>query len=199
VCAAAVLAAVAWRVGTGRTFSAGRRAAAAVGAVAVVLAIAVFAAVGPLRPGWSHRSGTSTALLAQLARRSATAPSPVSSGSAGAGTVPADPFTFDLTGSQTTSSPGANGQVQNTLSLQLQDPSSTSLTVILDGTPAQGGGIAMTSGSVVFGTYRGTVTSLEGDTVVASVSAPQLETLTLTLRVDSTSGALSGTVTGTRA
>jgi hypothetical protein len=82
--------------------------------------------------------------------------------------------------------------------MQLEDPSSTSLTVVLDRTPAQGGGIVMISGSVVFGTYRGTVTSLDGDTVVAAVSAPQLETLTLTLRVDHNSDALSGTVTGTR-
>jgi hypothetical protein len=54
----------------------------------------------------------------------------------------------------------------------------------------------MTSGSVVFGTYRGTVTSLDGDTVVAAVSAPGLETLNLSLQANS-SGALSGTVTGT--
>ncbi len=196
-CTAAVLAAVAWRVGTGRTFGAGLRVAAAVGAAVVVVAMAVFAAVGPLRPGWSHRAGTSAALLAQLAGRSATAPSTLSSGSAGASAVPAVPFTFGLIGSQTTSAPDARGQVQDTLSLQLQDPSSTSLTVILDGTPARGGGIAMTSGSVVFGAYRGTVTSLDGDTVVAAMSAPHSETLTLTLRTGANSGALSGTVTGT--
>ena len=71
VCTAAVLAAVAWRLVTGRTLPSVRRAAAAVGAVVVVLAMAVFAALGPLRPGWSRRSGTSTALLAQLAGRSA--------------------------------------------------------------------------------------------------------------------------------
>jgi sulfoxide reductase heme-binding subunit YedZ len=195
-CTAAVLAAVAWRVGTGRTFGAGRRVAAAVGAVAVVFAIAVFAVVGPLRPGWSQRAGTSTALLDQLARESAVGSSAVSAGSAGAGTVPTAPFTYNLTGSQTTSAPDARGQVQDTLSTQLQDPSSTPLTVVLDGTPAQGGGIAMTSGSVVFGTYRGTVTSLDGDTVVAAVSAPGLETLNLSLQANS-SGALSGTVTGT--
>jgi hypothetical protein len=110
--------------------------------------------------------------------------------------VPTAPFTYNLTGSQTTSAPDARGQVQDTLSTQLQDPSSTPLTVVLDGTPAQGGGIAMTSGSVVFGTYRGTVTSLDGDTVVAAVSAPGLETLNLSLQANS-SGALSGTVTGT--
>jgi len=199
VCAAAVLAALAWRVGTGRTFGAGRRVAGAVGAVVVVLAIAVFATVGPLRPGWSHRSGTSSALLAQLARKSGATQSAATSGPAGAGTVPTAPFTYDLNGSQTTSAPGPQGQVQATLSMQLTDASSTPLTVVLDGTPAQGGGIAMTSGSVTFGPYQGTVTSLDGGTVVATVSAPGPETLTMSLQVDPSSGALVGTVTGTGA
>ncbi len=197
VCTAAVIAAVAWRVSTGRTFSAGRRAAASVGAVVVVFTIAVFASVGPLRPGWSHRSGTSSALLAQLARKSAGAAPAVPSGSAGAGTLPTAPFTYNLTGSQTTSAAGAQGQVQATLSMRLQDPSSTPLTVTLNGTPAQGGGIAMTSGSVTFGPYQGPVTSLDGGTVVATVATPGPETLTMSLQVDPNSGALAGTVTGT--
>jgi len=198
LCAAAVLAAVAWRVGTGRTFTAGRRVTGAVGAVVVVFAIAVFAIVGPLRPGWSHRSGTSSALLAQLARKNAV-PVNGTSGGTGAEAVPTAPFTYDLAGSQTTSAPDAQGQVQDTLSMQLQDPSSTPLTVVLDGTPAQGGGIAMTSSSVTFGTYKGAVTSLDGGTVVATVSTPGPETLTMSLQVDPNSGALSGTVIGTGA
>jgi len=198
-CTAAVLASVAWRVGTGRTFGAGRRVAASVGAVVVVLAIAVFATVGPLRPGWSHRSGTSSALLAQLARKSAAASPAAAPGTAGTGTVPTTPFTYDLTGSQTISAPGSQGQVQATLSMQLKDPSSTPLTVVLNGTPAQGGGIAMTSGSVTFGPYRGAVTSLNGGTVVATVVTPGPETLTMSLQVDPNSGALAGTVTGTSA
>ncbi len=196
-CAAAVLAAVAWRLATGRTFSAGRRVAAGTATVAVVLATAVFASLGPLRPGWSHRAGTSTALLDQLARGGTVAPSATSTGTAGPGTVPPIPFTYDLTGSQTTSTPDAQGQVQDTLAFHLQNPSSTALTVVLVGSPAQGGGIAMTSSSVVFGPYRGTVTSLDGNTLVAAVSAPGLEALTLSLQVAANSAALSGTVTGT--
>ena len=68
-CTVAVLAAFAWRLGTGRTLPVGPRLAAAVGAVVVTMAIAGFALLGPLRPGWSHRSGTSSALLAQLASK----------------------------------------------------------------------------------------------------------------------------------
>ena len=59
VCTVAVLAAVSLRLVTGRTFGARPRLVAAAGAVAVTVALGAFAALGPLRPGWSHRSGTS--------------------------------------------------------------------------------------------------------------------------------------------
>lgn len=202
LCAAAVLSALAWRVVTGRTFAFGRRAAAAVGAVIISLGLVVFAALGPLRPGWSLRAGTSTALLAQLARRNAvsntTGSSPGSSAAAPAtGSVPPAPFTLGLTGAQTTSGPDAQGTVQVTLTMQLQNPSSTPLTVILNGTAAQGGGIEMSSGTVNFGGYHGVVTGLNGGSIVASVAAPSPESLLLSLTVDQASGALSGTVSGT--
>ena len=67
-CALAVLGAFAWRMTTGRTLPVGRRALAGIGAVVVTLAIAGFAALGPLRPDWSHRSGTTSSLLARLAK-----------------------------------------------------------------------------------------------------------------------------------
>ena len=202
LCTAAVLSAVAWRVVTGRTFAFGRRAAAAVGAVIISLGMVMFAALGPLRPGWSLRAGTSTALLAQLARRNAGSTAANSSLGSSAptsttGTVPPTPFSFALTGSQTTSGPDSQGTVQVTLSLQLQNPSSTPLTVVLNGTAAQGGGIDMSSGTVTFGGYHGVVTGLSGGSVSALVSAPSPESLVLSLSVDQVSGALSGTVTGT--
>ena len=66
-----VVVAVVWRVLVGRAPSHSRRLAAGCAAGAVVLAISVFALVGPLRPGWSHRAGTSPALLAALSGASA--------------------------------------------------------------------------------------------------------------------------------
>ena len=66
VCVGSVVAAVAWRLAVGRARSVTWRVGGAIGAAAVVVVIAVFAEVGPLRPGWSHRAGTSSALLAQL-------------------------------------------------------------------------------------------------------------------------------------
>lgn len=206
LCTTAVLTAVAWRLLTGRTFPLARRAIAAVGTLVVVLAVAVFAALGPLRPGWSRRSGTSTALLAQLARKTAgtttgTTPGGSTGGSSApapptGATVPSVPFTSGVTGSQSSSGPDSQGNVQVTLTLQLQNSSSTPLIVVLTGLPAQGGGIDMSAGSVTFANYHGVVTSLDQGTIVASVSAPAPESLTLSLSVHQNSGALSGTVTG---
>ena len=201
-CTAAVLTAVAWRLITGRSFTLGQRAIAAVAAVTVVLAIAVFAAVGPLRPGWSHRSGTSAALLAQLALKNAGAgpgsPSAttVPPGSV-AGAAPSVPFTLDVTGSQTAANPDSNGDVQVTLTLLAQDQSSTPLVVVLDGPALRGGGIAMSSGTVAFGGVHGVVTGLNGGTIAATLPAATPEKLTIQLSVDRNSGRVSGTVTGT--
>jgi hypothetical protein len=162
----------------------------------------VFAALGPLRPGWSRRAGTSTALLAELAGKNAASTTTNSSlGSSpptpATGTVPPAPFTFGFTGSQTTTGPDSEGAMQVTLTMQLQNASSTPLTVVLNGTPAQAGGIDMSSGTVDFGGYHGAVTALSGGSMVASVAAPSPESLTLSLTVDQASGALSGTASAT--
>ncbi|MGA3147257.1 MAG: ferric reductase-like transmembrane domain-containing protein [Acidimicrobiales bacterium] len=199
VCGAAVLAAVACRLATGRTFPVGRRAAVAVGVVMALMGMVVFAAVGPLRPGWSHRAGTSPALLAQLARRYTV---PTSGGSAatpsgrGAAAVPSTPFTDGLSGSVSTTAPDARGEVQATLTMQLQDPSSTPLVVVLDGVADQSGGIAMSSGTVTFGGYHGAVTSLSGNTIGASVATPNPQALTMTVAIDQSANTVSGSVTG---
>jgi len=198
VCTAAVVAAVACRLATGRTFPLGRRAVAAVGTAVVVLAVVVFASLGPLRPGWSHRAGTSAALLAQLAKRYApaggTTPS-AGSNTAGAG-WPSAPFTDSLAGTVATKGPDVQGNVQATFTLHLLDASSTSLDVVLNGTAAQGGGIAMSSGTVTFGGYRGVVTTLSGNTVGASVSTPTPQSLMLSLSIDRSSNAVTGQVSG---
>ena len=206
VCTATVVAVVAWRLVTGRTFTVAQRTGAAVLTVAIALGVLVFAVVGPLRPGWSHRAGTSAALLAQLAQKNAGTAAPSSGSSStssttpaqggGTGTVPAVPFTDNLTGSQTSTSPDAQGNVQVTLAMHLQNAASTPLTVVLTGSAVTGGGVAMSSGSVTFGPYHGVVDALQGGTVSATVNSPTPMSLILTLSVNQSSGALSGTVTG---
>jgi len=206
-CTAAVLVAFAWRLTTGRSLPVNGRTAAGIGAVVVTLAIAGFAALGPLRPGWSHRSGTSPAVLSQLAAKNGvsttTAPSatptttapPTSSG--GSSTVPAVPFTSQVTGSQTQTQPDAQGNIQITLAMHLHDAASTPLTVVLTGQESGGGGVSLSSGTVTYGTYTGTVAGLNGGTVTMQVAAPSATTLVANLAIDQRSGSISGSVSGT--
>ncbi len=81
--------------------------------------------------------------------------------------------------------------------MHLQNAGSTPLTVTLLGTAAQGGGVSLSSGTVTLGSSHGVVTSLSGGTVSARITSPTAMDLTLSLRVDQNSGALSGTATGT--
>ncbi len=206
ICAASVLAVVAWRLVSGRAFSFRQRALAGVGTIAVTLTAVIFVALGPLRPGWSHRSGTSSALLAQIAASysSATVPgSPSGSGSQPSSTaapstsaVPTAPFTLALDGTQNQTGPDSQGNVQVTLSMKLQNAASTPLTVTLDGTAARGGGVSMSSGAVTFGPYGGIVTALNGDSIAATVKAQSQIRLVISLKLDQASGTLTGTVTG---
>ena len=211
VCTAAVLAALAWRLTTGRTLPVARRAAAGVGAVVVTLAIAGFAAIGPLRPDWSHRSGTSSALLSQIAAKfgattTTTTPSAAAAGGgtptttapsgSGSTSVPSAPFTSRVTGNQTQSRPDSQGVIQITLAMKLQNPSATPLTVVLVGQESGGGGVSLSSGTVAFGGYRGSVTGLNGGTITGQVNAPGPVTLVINLQIDQQSGALSGSVSG---
>jgi sulfoxide reductase heme-binding subunit YedZ len=206
-CTVAVLAAFAWRLATGRTLPIARRTAAAVGAVVFCTAVAGFAALGPLRPGWSHRSGTSSALLTQLAARNggaaaaATPPgtstattAPVASGGS---PVPAVPFTSRVTGSQSQTAPDSQGTIRITLAMHLTDTASTPLTIVLVGAESAGGGVALASGTVTFGSHAGTVVGLNGATITARVDAPGPVTLTANLQIDQRTGAVSGDVSGT--
>ncbi len=202
VCTGAVVAVVAWRLVTGRTFTVAQRTGAAVATAAIALVIAIFAALGPLRPGWSHRAGTSTALLAQLAQLALkNGAAPASGGTArtnspASDAVPAVPFTDQITGTQTSTAPDAQGNVSVTLAVHLRDASSTPLTVVLSGPAVAGGGVAMSSSSITFGPYHGTITALQGGTVSATIGEPSPVTLVLSVTIDQSSGALSGSVTG---
>ena len=205
-CTAAVLAAFGWRMTTGRTLPVGGRTAAVIGAAVLTLAIAGFAALGPLRPGWSHRSGTSSALLSELAAKNGatptgtTVPSGASTGTAaptvGNGSTPTVPFTSQITGTQTQTSSNTQGDIRITLAMHLLDQAATPLTIVLDGAQS-GNGVSLSSGTITFGPDQGQVTGLNGGTVVGTVATPGPVTLTVTLQVDQQTGSLSGSVSGT--
>ncbi len=218
ICVIAVVAAVGWRLVTGRSFSPSRRLVAAVLGVISLIGIGIFAVIGPLSPGWSHRAGTSAALLAQLNARFASSGTSStgssSSGTAGTPTtapssptstavppstaaVPVAPFTTSVQGTFQTSAPNRDDQVAVVLTMSSSD-TSTPLVVKLIGT-AVSGGVAMSSSQVTWGQETGSVTALEGSTIGATVSGPMgTMRLNMQLNLDQGNGTLTGTVSGSK-
>ncbi len=199
LCIAAVAVALAWRLTAGRARSIRWRLGGAVAGTAALVAIAIFATVGPLRPGWSHRAGTSSALLAQL---SGSGSSPGSYASISPSTtpststspspsVPIAPFDTVVSGTVTTSPPNGDGNTEIHLSMQLAD-TTVPLRVRIIG-PAVDGGVVLHSSEVTFGQMKGQVTALEGSTIGALVSGPTGSlNLTMNLSLDPRVSRLTG-------
>ena len=167
----------------------------------VLLSIAVFAAVGPLRPDWSHRSGTSAGLLSQLANATTSTTSNTTLGARSSAAarsssaIPTLPFSSTVTGHFTTSAPNADGDAVVTLFMTLAD-TSTPLQIRIVG-PADNGGVAMRRSSVTFGSSNGQVTALEGANIGAVVNGPSGPVeLALRLSLDPSTGTLTGQISG---
>ena len=203
-CTGSVAAAVAWRLGAGRARSVGWRLGGALVAAAVLLVITAFAVAGPLRPGWSHRAGTSSALLARLSGASAAsyasanpkpAPTTPSTSPPVSSSIPATPFSTSVSGTVATSAPDAHGESEVTLTMQLADTTAP-LEVRIVG-PAVNGGITMRRSAVSFGTLTGQVTALDGSNVGAVVGGPSGSiNLTMSLALDPNAGTLTGQISG---
>jgi DMSO/TMAO reductase YedYZ heme-binding membrane subunit len=195
ICIAAVLGALGWRIALAATARNGTRVLAAVVGGVVTIAAGAFALTGPMQPGWSKRAGTSSALLAQLARARTAAPTAAaSSGSAG---MPRVPFTSSISGTYSVRGPDATGNEQVVFTMRLSS-GGTPLTLALDGT-AVDGGVSMASGVVSVGGLRGPVTSLEGSDVGALVSGSGRSVrLAIELSIDRSSGGVAGMVSATR-
>jgi DMSO/TMAO reductase YedYZ heme-binding membrane subunit len=208
VCGAAVTGALGWRLVTGRALPEIWRFGAGVAGIATVVAIAAFALIGPLRPGWSSRAGTSSALLAKLSGTGASsAASPAGVATAGPpstpGTVPVTvpsgdpepPFSSPVSGTYAISVPDTAGQVTVTISLRLA-AGGVPLVITLTGTPV-GGGVSMNSSQVSLGTDHGEVTGLDGPSISATVSGSGGRVdLTLQVNLDRRTGTVTGTVSG---
>ncbi len=204
-CTGSVAAAVAWRLAVGRARSASWRLGGAAAGAAVLLVITAFAMAGPLRPGWSHRAGTSSALLAQLSSSAATSYSgatttspPRSTSAPATSGVPTAPFQTSVSGTVATSAPDAHGESQVTLTLRLTD-TSTPLQIRIIG-PAVNGGVEMRSSAVTFGPLTGQVTALDGSNVGAVVDGSTGSlSLTMDLSLDPNAGTLTGQLSGSPA
>ena len=202
ICVSAVAGTTAWRLAAGRLPSTTWRLGAGATAALVVIAIAAFALGGPLQLGWSRRSGTSSALLAQLSGSStasfSSASTPGTSPSVRKTGIPAAPFSTTVSGTVTTSPVGVRNDTQVTLNMRLAD-TTTPLQVQIEG-PAVDGGVELRRSSVVFGPLSGTVTALEGSTIGAVVGgASGTIDLTLNLVMQPNSGTLSGQVSASHA
>lgn len=204
LCVLSVCLMLGWRLAVGRDLSVAIRTAGALGMIVVLVGVAAFTLEGPLKPGWSRRAGTSSALLAQLSASTRPLP-PASHTSTSTPTgntqaapsngMPALPFSTRLTGTISTSRPNEAGQVTVVLTLHLQESGET-LLVKLIGTPVDGG-VAMDSSSVIFGPYSGTVTTLEGSSLGALLHGPGgLLSVTTQLNIDSTTGMVTGSASG---
>jgi sulfoxide reductase heme-binding subunit YedZ len=193
VCMAAVAAAVAWRLAAGWARSMTWRIGGAVTGVAVLVVITAFAAAGPLRPGWSHRAGTSSALLSQLSGSAS-----ASYASAPTSTTPSTPFETTVSGTVATSPPDQEGNAEVRLTMQPAD-TSVPLQVRIIG-PAVNGGVALHRSEVTFGQLSGQVTSLDGSTIGAFVTGPTgALNLTMHLSLNSGGGTLTGQLSGSAA
>lgn len=202
LCVVSVVAAIGWRLVTGRGSSPQRRlAAAAVGALTLI-GIGVVALVGPLRAGWSHRAGTSPAVLAELNAGFQSAGSSSATASTAApssGGSPSPPFSQSMQGTYQTSAPDRNGQVTVVLTLTPSGSTTSPLVVKLNGTSVNGG-VSMTSSQVTWGSETGTVTALQGSTIGATVGGPNGSVaLTMQLNLDQSNGTVTGTVSGSAA
>jgi sulfoxide reductase heme-binding subunit YedZ len=209
-CILAVLAALIWRLAAARAVPSPRRVLAGTAAGLATLGIGAFAALGPMRPGWSQRAGTSAALLKEIAAaqsgqsgqsgQSASAPAPArpapspapSSTAPGAQDLPPVPFSEALSGTFTTSSPDPSGDVTVTIATKVGD-TGVPLQIRLVGTPV-GSGVAMSSSAVALGPYTGTVTELDGSRITAVVAG---QGNTLALSVDLSLNPQTTSATGT--
>ncbi len=193
-CLVAVLIAAAWRTADGWPNDMGRRKLAATALVLGTPALLAWVIVGPLAPGWAGRAGTPTSLLA------ATQPSTAPSSSKAGPSLPFDARLRGIVRQRTT----VDGQAAVNVSMRMRGGAAGSLDLRIVGQPLQGGGVAMSRGSVTLstaearGAYTGDILALQGSRIKASVargSSPPID-LDISLSIDQPAQTVSGTVHG---
>jgi hypothetical protein len=190
-----VLVAVAFRLLHG---DGDRRLRIVLGSAAAALALLgwTWYRTGPGAAGWAARAGTPAALLKTRASTASTR-----------ATYAMLPKSFSATlAGRVTETNGAGGVVDVHLDCRVQGRLEGRLRVDLQGYPLDDGGVSMTASGVAFaaaGTqvYQGRIVGLNGNQVSARLADPSGHTLDLTLvvAVDTSSGAMSGTVDGSLA
>jgi hypothetical protein len=200
ICVGAVLVAVWVRVVRLRPDVNHFRVPALALSVATPVAIAVFTVAGPLQRGWARRAGTPSRLLAHTAGPAAKAGRVAVA--AGAPTLKL-PFTASVAGT-VRQTPEPDGAIVD-LALRLQGGARGRLRVRLAGAPLEGGGLSMTGSQVdllaagVPSVMEGQIVALQGQQFLARVSGSSgTVDLRANLNIDSQTGAVTGTLSGTQ-
>jgi sulfoxide reductase heme-binding subunit YedZ len=199
-CLVVVIVAVLARVAAGWPGHVGARATGIAASAAVPIALLVWLPSGPLAAGWAKRAGTPSSLLPTTAtlspvRLGSGTPAPSRSGDQTAGTS----FTAQISGTMSQEQTDDGRAVVHML-LMVAGQHLSSLHILIEGTPIDGGGVQMTRGEVTLGTgsephlYRGAVTALNGTEIEAQVSDAGGGSLMLNARLQIDAG---GTVAGT--
>lgn len=195
LCLASVVGSLGWRLVTDwNPDNALRRTTLLLAAATTVLAVIVWTAAGPLRPGWARAAGTPASLLGKARTASVSLPATPSS-------ALNPPFTDSFAGSLRQGSDG-EGAVSVTISGVATGAVTGHLALTLQGTPASGGGITLSTGQATFGPtaepaqYTGAVVRLAGQVVVASVTDATGKHLTLhiELEIDQSSSSVAGVI-----
>ncbi len=194
MCLAGVVMAIGWRVlaatpeGVGRSLAA---SALGIGSVALI----VFSAAGPLGSNWAARAGTPANLLPSTGTTAAAASSAQSPGLTA-------PFNARVSGSLKQGPSAGSGLTSVEMRMDMSHGASGTLDVTITGQPLEGGGVAMTQGSVSLGPrdepnlYRGRVVGLQGSRIVAAAQSSDGSAMKLAIDVaiDQASGSVNGTV-----
>jgi hypothetical protein len=189
VCLAAIVGAVWWRIALTRTAAPRVRVAASFATVAIAVGVVGWMVAEPLRPGWARKAGTPEALVA-------TSPAP-----SGSTSVLQAPFESPITGTIRAAQPAGSTRESVVINAQVAAVRAR-LHVVIGGTALRDGGVAMDDSSVRLGTgdaagaYRGSVTSLVGNDLVASLQDRAGHHMVLTVHIANTgANRVSGKVT----
>ena len=144
-----------------------RRLRLGVTALALTLGIGIWYQTGPGAPGWAARAGTPASLLAHAASVPTSAKTPVALTKG---------FRTRLVGRLTETPADANGLVAIRIDSTLVGSVRGTLRVVLQGVPADGGGVNMTANGVAFALagspelYEGQIVGLQGSQIAARVT-----------------------------
>jgi hypothetical protein len=198
-CAAAVAAALAWRLGRGWSEHARLRTAAVGAGVLVSFGLGAWLLQGPLARGWARRAGTPAPLLASVrpvAPRAAATPAPTPTPS------PLEqPFSAGLTGT-VHQGVSAGGTAVVDLRLRLTGGAAGVLRVRIGGTASPGGGVLLRHSSVTLGPrsapaqLAGRIDALQGSSLEALVGSRRGAAVRLRVDLQLAGSSVSGTVSG---